>query len=145
MGLLGEIIFTLIAIAGGFLIATFFPVEIRFLSHDKRGKRCLTMWMSEKGYNMLEKTAQDMNTPLGNVLGCALSLLYHAREVYKHAGVLIQEIGDEEAELEITYIDNSGQKVILSGEEKHGVDLSDRDKRILRELGIDPDQTIESE
>ena len=101
--------------------------------------------MSEKGLNVLEKMVQEMNAPLGNVLSCALSLLHHAQEVYKRDGVLIQEIGDEEAEWEITYIDNRGQKVILSGEEKHGVDLSDRDKRILRELGIDPDQTIESE
>ena len=144
MGLLGEIIFTLIAIAGGFLIATLFPVEIRFLSHDKRGKRCLTMWISEKGLNALEKTAREMNAPLGNVLSCAFNLLYHARKIYKRDGVLIQEIGDEEAELEITYIDNSGQKIILSGQERHNVDLSDRDKRMLKEIGIDPDQTIES-
>ena len=145
MGLLVEIIFTLIAVAVGFLMAGLLPVEIRFTHRGRPEKRCLTMWMSEERFDTFHKTAQEMNAPLGSVLSCALSLLHHTRDIYKRNGVLIEEVDGEEAEWEIKYIDNRGQKVILSGEEKHGVDLSDRDKRILRELGIDPDQTIESE
>ena len=127
MGLLVEIIFTLIAVAVGFLMARLLPVKIRFTHRDKQ---CLTLWISEKQLNILDKMAQGMNASFGNVIGCALSLLHHARDIYKRDGVLIQEIGDEEAEWEIEYTNNNGEKVILSGEEKHGRDLSDRDKYI---------------
>ena len=130
--MLREIVFVTLALAAGLYMA-------RFFSFRKTRVR-----LSSKAFSSLKKAVQEMNAPPEAVLNCALILLSAARDVYKRNGALIKRVGDNEVELDIQYTNNYGEEVMLSEEKEHSPGFSNRDKNFLRELGIDPDQTIES-
>ena len=130
--MLREIVIVILALTAGFYMATFFS----FLK--------TTVWLSGEAFSTLEKIAQKMNAPPETVLNCAFTLLSAARDIYKRNGALIERVNDHEVELDLQYTNNYGEEVMLSEEKEHYPGFSERDKNFLREIGIDPDQTIES-
>jgi len=134
----------MVALIGvGILIGQLFPGSFKITrASSEASAASLTLFMSRNALAELEQMAREMDASVLTVMNCTISLFCHAKDLYRQGGVLMQKIGEEEGIIEIRYTNNQNQEVCLSGTAHHP-DIPESHRKIIRELGIDPDHTFD--
>lgn len=94
--------------------------------------------VTRKFFNDLSEMTRDMDAHSQlEVIRCALRMLYHTRKLFAQGGLLLQEEGGVVGEIMPDYINSRGKRTSLSTGQELDLELSEEDKRFLKNLGID--------
>jgi len=113
----------------------------------KERKEALIVTMSGDALIRFNHLADEMNTNPETVLKVALNLLELSVEHIKHHGEVTLQNGDEESDLVLIYTNRQGEIVSMPIHDQDDNDIKPRNtlllsenyKRILRDIGIEPD------